>query len=119
MSNDSSNTNYINCPNCNASIFEKNLTRHMNSNRCKTFKNNSNSKNDSNQTSNKSMVCRLVNENKELKDSLAKSEHQNFCAEQLFHKLIIREPSNNLSDSLIFKKDQSTQTNEGIYHIDF
>lgn len=109
--------NYIHCPNCNASIFEKNLARHMNSNRCRTYQESSDLSKGSSQDLNKSMVCRLVNENKVLKDSLAKSEHQNFCAEQLFYKLI--DATKNEGDSLKFKKDQSTQTIEGIFHIDF
>lgn len=113
---------YINCPNCDARIFEKNLCRHMSSNRCKhnflhkSSKNKEAGSSKSVPETNKSMLYRLVDENKNLKTSLEKSKHENFCAEQLFMKLM-----NNVHENheLTFKHDQSTQTDDLTYHIDF
>lgn len=110
--------NYINCPKCNARIFEKNLCRHMNSNRCKKNSNQFSSV----QETNRSMLNKLVVENKQLKDAVELSKHENECAEKLFLRLMGSLKNDKLKqeiDGLNFKHDQCTQTDEHVHHIDF
>lgn len=117
---------YINCPNCDALIFEKNLCRHMSSNRCKQNSNKSGESSTSSQPlheTNRSMLHKLVDENKHLKEEVEKRKHENYCAEKLFLKLMesLQEgkPIEEIEDELNFKHDQCTQTDEHVHHIDF
>tara|TARA_A100001015_G_scaffold299106_1_gene382746 strand:- start:1641 stop:2057 length:417 start_codon:yes stop_codon:yes gene_type:complete len=137
-----SNNSYVNCPKCNASIYEKNLSRHMSSSRC--IKGDADTMN---LTNNKSVIAMLTEKNKKYEEELLRCRHELQYAERMFIRLLkevkkIKASGNGVSvpnegehgvpDTLInkdndilldnnfsMKYDKSSQTDTVIHQIKF